>query len=309
MKKLVFTLCLFASFFINAQKSIGGKIYDKHPSIDVVDAFTKAYVAGDEATMRSLITKDFRWWQMNVMSPKPNPIENLIGRSKYLSENVINFDVKNRGQAYSDAIEFKGIDRVDVYTYQILTGVDKQSGFILKIPRNSIFSLTKDGTKIRGLSISDSQLKWNKAYDAYNTKKNGTIYIDHPFISKARLLYAHILTGDLEAIRSLYADNASISDPMNSELDSSFGPDEEIENLKEFYKQYEVIDVTERGYPDLLEYEGTDTKTIISWWDLNIKNKKSGKTKKHSNHSQITVNKEGKIIREVYYYNAANLPE
>ena len=31
---------------------------------------------------------------------------------------------------------------------------------------------------------------------------------------------------------------------MNSELDSSFGPDEEIENLKEFYKQYEVIDVT-----------------------------------------------------------------
>ena len=52
MKKLVFTLCLFASFFINAQKSIGGKIYDKHPSIDVVDAFTKAFVAGDEATMR-----------------------------------------------------------------------------------------------------------------------------------------------------------------------------------------------------------------------------------------------------------------
>jgi len=42
---------------------------------------------------------------------------------------------------------------------------------------------------------------------------------------------------------------------------------------------------------------------------LNIKNKKSGKTKKHSNHSQITVNKEGKIIREVYYYNAANLPK
>ncbi|MDA7819691.1 hypothetical protein N9A30_01615 [Flavobacteriaceae bacterium] len=50
MKKLVFALCLFASFFINAQKSIGGKIYDKHPSIDVVDAFTKAFVAGDEAT-------------------------------------------------------------------------------------------------------------------------------------------------------------------------------------------------------------------------------------------------------------------
>jgi len=47
-------------FFINAQKSIGGKIYDKHPSIDVVDAFTKAFVAGDEATMRSLITEDFR---------------------------------------------------------------------------------------------------------------------------------------------------------------------------------------------------------------------------------------------------------
>ncbi|MDG1024025.1 MAG: hypothetical protein P8I42_06945 [Flavobacteriaceae bacterium] len=309
MKKLIFTFSLFAFFTLSAQKNIGGKIYDKHPALDVVDAFTKAFVAGDEATMRSLTTDDFKWWQMNVMDPKPSPIENLIGRSKYFSENMINFNVKNRGQAYSDAIEFKGADRVDVYTYQMLTGVDKKTGVILKIPRNSIFNLTKDGKKITRLSIMDSQLKWNKAYEAYNTKKNGTIYVDHPFISKVRLLYAHIMTGDLEAMRSLYADNASISDAINSEEGVFFTPDEEIENLKKFLETYEVLDVTESGYPDLLEYEGTETQTIISWWDLTIKNKKSGKRKKHSNHSQVTLNKEGKIIREVYYYNAAHLPK
>jgi ketosteroid isomerase-like protein len=310
MKKTIFALSLLISFGLYAQKkNIGGKIYDKHPSIQIVDEFTKAFVAGDEQKMKELVTDDFEWWQMNVMEPKAKGIKSLISRSKYFSSNITGFKVENRGKAYSDAIEFKGANRVDVYTYRVLSGIDKNTGVILQIPRNEIFRLTKDGSKIKLLSVGDSQLKWQKTYDAYNTSKNGVIYKDHPFISKARLLYANIGTGDTEAMRALYADNARIFDVMNSDVNTSISADEEIENFKGFLKEYEVLRVIESGYPDLLEYRGTETKTVISWWDLIIKNRKSGKIKKHSQHSQLVINKEGLITRELYYFNTSQLPK
>ena len=58
-----------------------------------------------------------------------------------------------------------------------------------------------------------------------------------------------------------------------------------------------------------MDYAGANTKTIISGWDFTVKNKKSGKIKKHSQHSQIVVNADGLIVREMYYYNEAQLPK
>ena len=114
--------------------------------------------------------------------------------------------------SYSDALEF-GKDGVNVYAYQVLKGFDKNTGYKLEIPRNSIFFFDKEG-KISGLSVSDSQLKWKKAYDAWGTSKNGEIYKDHPMISKARLLYAYLEIGDLASMKDLYAEDAKISDVM-----------------------------------------------------------------------------------------------
>ena len=72
-------------------------------------------------------------------------------------------------------------------------------------------------------------------------------------ISKARLLYAYLEIGDLASMKNLYSENAKISDVMNSDINSSVSVEEEINNLKEFYKTYEIIRVRERGYPDLLK--------------------------------------------------------
>lgn len=239
--------------------------------------------------------------------PKPLKIENLLQRSKYLANNVIGFSVTNRGSSYSDALEF-GKEGVNVYAYQILKGFDKNTGYKLEIPRNSIFFFNKKG-EISGISVSDSQLKWNKAYNAWGETKNGEIYKDHPMISKARLLMAYLEIGDLESMKDLYDENAKIYDVMNTELDSYVSVEDEINTLKEFYKNFEVVSVRERGYPDLLNYEGTDTFTIISWWNITVKNKRSGKIKEMVQYSQIDVNKEGKIVSEQYYYNASSLPE
>ena len=61
MKKLLSTLLLLCMIIgVNAQKNANGVIYDKHPSIDVVEKFMQAFVKGDAATMTSLTTDDFR---------------------------------------------------------------------------------------------------------------------------------------------------------------------------------------------------------------------------------------------------------
>ena len=309
MKKLVLGVLMLSVMSTFAQKKHkNGKIYDQHPGIEIVNEFTKAFVAGDEEKLKSLVTEDFKWWQMNSMDPKPLKLKGLVSRSNYLSKNVIGLQIKDRGSAYSDAMEY-GKDNLNVYTYQILKGFDKNTGFKFEIPRNSIFFFSKDGKKISGLSVADSQLKWRKSYEAWDTRKNGKIYKDHPMISKARLLYAYLETGDMAAMKDLYAENARISDIMNSEKDSSKSVEEEMESLKEFFKIYEIVNVSESGYPDLLEYEGSKTKTIISWWNVTVKNKKSNAVKEAVHHSQIAVNKKGKIINEQYYFNASQLPK
>ena len=309
MKKLVLGVLMLSVMSTSAQKKhMNGKIYDQHPGIEIVNEFTKAFVAGDEEKLKSLVTEDFKWWQMNSMDPKPLKLKGLVSRSNYLSKNVIGLQIKDRGSAYSDAMEY-GKDDLNVYTYQILKGFDKNTGYKFQIPRNSIFFFSKDGKKISGLSVADSQLKWRKSYEAWDTRKNGKIYKDHPMISKARLLYAYLETGDMAAMKDLYAENARISDIMNSEKDSSKSVEEEMESLKEFFKIYEIVNVSESGYPDLLEYEGSKTKTIISWWNVTVKNKKSNAVKEAVHHSQIVVNKKGKIINEQYYFNASQLPK
>ena len=312
MKQFFVSIFMVCSILVLGQsKNVNGKIYDQHPAIDIVDQFTDAFVKGDTLTMQNLTTEDFRWWQMNEMRPQPKKLQNMINRSRYLSTNVIGFDIANRGSAYSDAMEFgKGKDKqIHVYTYQAMRGYDKNTGIELNIPRNSIFFMNEDATKIAGLGVSDSQLKWQKAYDAWSTRTNGTIYKDHPMIAKSRLLYAYIALGDLESMRALYSDNAVIRDVMSiTDLKDTRNPDQEMEMLKEFYAEYEVVDVTEIGYPDLLKYEGANDVTIISWWEMTVRNKKSGNTSKGYHHSQITVNDEGLITSEDYYWNPGLLP-
>ena len=308
MKTKITLLLFVASTLVFAQKKKNGTIFIEHPGIEIVNEFNKAFVEGDVEKLKSLVTEDFKWWQMNAMNTKPLTMKYLINRSTYLSENVLGLKIEDRGSAYSDAMEY-GKDDLNVYTYQILKGFDKNTGYKFEIPRNSIFFFSKDGKKISGLSVIDSQLKWAKSYDAWQTRKNGTIYKDHPMIAKTRLLYAYLALGDIPGMRSLYKENARITDVMNSDIDQYNTVDEEMENLKEFYKLYEVVNVSESGYPDLLEYEGTESKTIISWWNITFKNKKSNAIKEMKQHSQIVVNKDGKIIREQYYFNASQLPE
>ena len=118
MKKvLLFGLLLSVAAVFGQKKHANGKIYDAHPGIELVNEFTKAFVAGDEDKLRSLVTEDFKWWQMNAMDTRELTMDLLVKCSLYLSKNVLGLSIADRESAYSDAMEY-GKDNLNVYTYQ-----------------------------------------------------------------------------------------------------------------------------------------------------------------------------------------------
>lgn len=118
--------------------------------------------------------------------------------------------------------------------------------------------------------VNDDQLLWKKAQEAYNTRKNGEIYKDHPFISNIRLLISGMKEMNVEKIRSFFSENAVIYDVMNAGVFEYLTLDEEMKNIENAFKSFEILNIGEVGYPDTLAYEGGNV-VILSWWRMRIK--------------------------------------
>ena len=297
-------LFITASF---SQKKANGKIYIEHPALEIAKQFDEAFVKGDLETIKSLVADDFAWRNPS-MRGRRGTLQQLLNRSNYLSKNIINFEISHRGTAYPDVFEYKEDNSVDVKTYTWLTGYDKNTGVELNMPRNTNLRMTPDGKKIAWMSVMDDQLLWNKAYDAYETKKNGVIYKDHPYVTKVRLLIQAYQAMDFEKVRSMYNESTRFYDVMNSGIDEFKTLEEEFSSIDEYMNAFEIVDIRESGFPDVLDYEGNGA-VVISWWVWTFKNKKSGNVARIKQHLHHSFNENGDIVREDYYFNPASLPK
>jgi len=305
MKKHIiylFVLCFSLSF---SQKKNNGKLYIEHPAMDVVEQFNKAFVSGDLETMKSLVSDDFRWYTLSMR--EPGTLQQLLNRSNYLSKNVVNFDIKHYGGAYPDALEYKKDDILEVMTYTWMSGYDRNTGVELDMPRYVNFRMNDDG-KIRSMNVMDDQALWTKAYQAWDTRANGVIYKDHPLVTKVRLMMRDYETQDVEKIKSNYTENTRFYDVMNSPVDEFKSLEEEFAQFNDYMEVFELVNIRESGYPDVLDYEGNGA-VVISWWEMTLRNKKSGKTNTIMQHIQHSFNEKGEIVREDYYFNPAQLPK
>ena len=241
------------------------------------------------------------------MRDKPGTLKQLLGRSNYLSNNVENFEIKHYGGSYPDAFEYEKDNVLDVKTYTWMTGYDKNTGVALNMPRYANFRVNENG-KILSMNIMDDQVLWNKAYDAYGTKKNGVIFKDHPLVSKVRLLMRSYLTKDIEDIKNNYTESTMFYDVMNSDLNEFKTLEDEFADFSKYMELFELLEINESGYPDVLDYEGDNT-VVISWWNMKFKNKTSGNIAVIKQHIHHAFNEEGEIVREDYYFNPAQLPK
>ena len=273
--------------------------------MDVVEQFNKAFVSGDLETMKSLVSDDFRWYTLSMR--EPGTLQQLLNRSNYLSKNVIKFDIKHYGGAYPDALEYKKDDVLEVMTYTWMSGYDRNTGVELDMPRYVNFRINDDG-KISRMNVMDDQALWTKAYQAWDTRANGVIYKDHPLVTKVRLMMRDYETQDVEKIKSNYTENTRFYDVMNSPVDEFKSLEEEFAQFNDYMEVFELVNIRESGYPDVLDYEGNGA-VVISWWEMTLRNKKSGKTNTIMQHIQHSFNEKGEIVREDYYFNPAQLPK
>ena len=303
MKKIIILTLLLIPISSFTQKNNNGKVYDKHPAIDKVNKFTNAWISGDTETLKSLTGNDFKMGSSMNSNPnyKGGDINNLVGQSRWMSNNFVNISLKDRGQAYSDAIEYKR-SGLFVQTFQEFIAWDKNNGFKIKTPFNATFVFDKKGEKIVRFWWSDNQAVWQKWNLSRQTIKNGTIYKDHPYIGKVRQIWFNLAMGNIDQVWKDFSPNARIYDLNLMDKDYNNLTDHQ-DYVGEVFSKYDFISIDEVGYPDYIDYEG-DGGTVLAWYNMIVKNKKTKKNITLKFHSQHDFNEEGIIVTEYLYYNA-----
>ncbi|MCH1418324.1 MAG: hypothetical protein L7U68_07240 [Flavobacteriaceae bacterium] len=301
MKKSLLAL-LMLPLILWGQKNNNGKVFDKHPAIDIVDQFTAAWLSGDTETLKNLTGEGFKMGSSMNNNPnyKGGDINNLLGQSSWMSNNFVNISLKDRGQAYPDAIEYMR-SGLFVQTFQEFIAWDKNNGFKIRTPFNATFVFDKKGEKIVRFWWSDNQAAWQKWNLSRQTIKNGTIYKDHPYIWKVRQIWYNLAQGNLDKVWKDFTPNARINDANSI--------DQEAKSLKEHqayvgevFSQFEFVSIDEVGYPDYIDYEGNGG-VVLAWYNMTLKSKKTNKNIVIKFHSQHDFNEEGMIVLETLYYN------
>ncbi|MDA7777688.1 hypothetical protein N9H57_06135 [Flavobacteriaceae bacterium] len=301
MKKLLFLL-ITVPLISSAQKSSNGKVFDKHPAIDKVNQFTEAWITGDTETLKELTGEGFKLGSSMNNNPnyKGGDLNDLLSQSTWMSNNFVGISLKDRGQAYSDAIEYKK-SGLFVQTFQEFIAWDKNNGFKLRTPFNAIFVFDKDADKIVRFWWSDNRAAWQKWNLSRQTIKNGTIYKDHPYISKVRQIWYNLERGNIEKVWKDFSPNALVNDSNSMDQNSKSLEDHQA-YVGEVFSQFEFISIDEVGYPDYIDYEGNGG-VVLAWYNMTLKSKKTKENIVLKFHSQHNFNEEGTIVTETLYYN------
>jgi hypothetical protein len=133
---------------------------------------------------------------------------------------------------------------------------------------------------------------------AQTAQKNGTIYKEHPYITIVNNSNDLFLKQDWGGMAKLYADTVKFYDPSSSKPS---GLADAKKGWADIYTNWEQINVVKQGYPDGLQYD-KDPFTVQSWWVITGVNKKTKKSVKVFMVMFDEFNKDGKISREISYY-------
>ena len=76
---------------------------------------------------------------------------------------------------------------------------------------------------------------------------------------------------------------------------------------EDFLKVFDLVGIDEIGYPDYIEYDWRDSKSVLSWWMYKFVRKSDGKEIEVPVHHSIDFNDEGKISGSFSYWNQSLL--
>ena len=129
-------------------------------------------------------------------------------------------------------------------------------------------------------------------------KRNGDIYMEHPYIDIVYKSVKAYLDNDVATNAKIFSDTARF---WGSGMAKSIPIAEALKNWARDFDLYDSITLVKVGYPDYLAYKDMDAKTVQSWWTWKGKSKKTGETLRVPCVQFDDFNKDGKIAFESIY--------
>ena len=306
MRKYALFLLMVFTITGYAQKKKNGTVYIEHPAIEVVDAFSKSWVAGDAEKALSYVADDLKIWDGNETNrdAKPGTKEGLAKNMTWWQENIDYLSLKPWGEAYPDAIEYKDEDHDDVVwvqTWSHLKGMHKETGVKIDVPVHRLYVVNQDN-KIKTIINYGSNDAWNELQRSYSTLENGTIYKNHDYINTVRKLIGALEHSDLDLYYSYFDDGAGFRNIHMAVDAKPMTIEEDREGMTKMLEDFEIHSIDVQGYPDYLNYGLGDAKIVQSWWKFRMKRKSDSKKFTLPVMLIHDFDDEGKIIRENAYY-------
>lgn len=306
MKKLLLVFLISTVAF--AQKTKNGVIYSKHPGIELIEKFNKAFIAADTLTLDEILDDNIKL--KNGLSlnkdQKGSSKNQIINSSIFWNKNVKHLSIEQDKPAYPDALEYNKGGQLWVQTWERMNGYHAESGIKIDAPLHRLFRLSPDAKKIIWIGEYFERYLYRQIYRSNHERTNGKIYIQHPNINTVRKVASAFEFGDYEVAYSYFSDNARIED-INQPVDTSFSLEQAKKNDQAFLKEFTIESIDEWGYPDYLEYEEGSSKAVLSWWKFRLIRKADGKKMVLPVHFSDSFNEEDKISRRTIYYSQSLL--
>lgn len=299
MKKLFLFACLMGMALSFGQTKKNGTIFVEHPAIQTVNDMTAAFVAGDSEKVGSYLHEDFKGYNGS------NPNKDAEGSTKEQFMNQVNFwknnvsylSIEPSPGAYPDALEYKD-GQVWVQTWNHLRGVHNTTGVKIDVPIHRMYRF-KDGLIDMMVSYHNERIYWEIG-QSFEDRENGTIYNHHENINSVRRLMHAFEHGDMETAYSFFDEGCRFNN-LEMERGESLSLEEVKSRNQEMMENFEINSIDVVGYPDYLEYDLRDGKTVQSWWNIRL-TRKSDKKKIVMPALYIhDFNDDGKIIRSSAY--------
>ena len=303
MKNILYLLSFLFVFSLNAQKNKNGNLYDKHPGIDLVASFHKAYATGDLEKASEILHEDVKWYDGNTNNTQWGGKQRVLNNIDWFKNYFDYVSFNDSPGAYPDALEYKK-DGNWIQSWFNVYAVHNETGVELDHPVLRLYSLNDDSTKIIGIIEYSNKRNFDQIANARTDMKNGTIYMSHKHINTVRKVQFAYQNGDVEKAVSFFHENATINDINESMI---MNMDETLERDGKMFANWTVTDLIEVGYPDYLEYDWRDSKVVLSWWTFKMKRKSDGKEVDVPVHFSDRFDNEGKIIRRTSYWNKSLL--
>lgn len=307
---LVFALIFTGTITAFSQKKANGTVYIEHPAINVVDAFTKATVDGDEAKIAGFLTDDFRSFNGTSSSYGDSGMAKkaFVANTLRYHNECDYFTIEAYPGSYPDAVEYKKDNKNDevwVQTWNILKGVHKVTGVKLDAATHRLYKLNKDN-KIKMIINYSNGIILDEIGASFSNRTNGKIYNHHDNINTVRKGMYAFEKGDIDKSLSFYSDDARFMD-INSAYGKSASKAETKADWQKFLDAFEIKSIEMSGYPDYLEYEMDNGREVLSWWKYHLVRKSDKKAILLPIHFSDGFDENGKIIFERAYYSESLL--